>query len=99
MACAYDLLTASATQKTKLSRKSYTRGEKLTVIRIHEQNGCKLYTTCKKFNLNTKPVLRWWKDKEKVKESRGGSRWLKYYIHTKIEIDSATLSFTLHADV
>ena len=63
--------------KTKLKRKSYTREKKLEVLEFYKSHQSNLYQTSKKFSLNTKTILRWIKDEEKIKESKKGSR---YYI-------------------
>ena len=58
----------------KKTRKSYTRDEKLKVASFYKENGSNLYRTCKEFDLNSKTVLRWIKDEEKIKKSKRGSR-------------------------
>ena len=50
----------------KRTRKSYTREQKLDVLRWHfSLNGQNLYHTCQQFSLNTKTVLWWVKDEVK----------------------------------
>ena len=48
-------------------RRSYTREDKLHVLKFHKDNDRNLYKTCQQFNLNTKHVLRWIKE-EKIRE-------------------------------
>ena len=49
----------------KKARKSYSR-EKLKVVRYYHENGKNLYQTCKRFSMNSKSVMRWVKDEEKI---------------------------------
>ena len=60
----------------KKQRKSYTREYKLEVVKFKERNN--LYQTCKHYNLNTKTVLRWVKDKEKIKKGKKGSKHVQH---------------------
>ena len=55
-------------------RRSYTREDKLRVLKFHKDNGRNLYKTCQQFNLNTKNVLRWIKEEKKITESKKGTR-------------------------
>ena len=59
------------------TRRSYTREEKLKVTQWYWNNGRNLYQTCKKFELNSKIILRWIKDKGKIKYSRKGHKRVK----------------------
>ena len=52
------------------ARRSYTREEQLKVTHWYWNNDQNLYQTCKKFNLNSRTVLRWIKDERKIKDSR-----------------------------
>ena len=56
----------------KRKRQSYTRERKLEVIAFYHRNN--LYQTSKKFALNTKTVLRWVREEEKIRETKKGSR-------------------------
>ena len=56
----------------KLRRQCYSREKKLEVIAFYQANN--LYQTARKFSLNTKTVLRWHADREKIKKSRKGSK-------------------------
>ena len=59
--------------KHKKNRKTYTREEKIQVVTWHYANGGKVYRTAKHFSLNTKTILRWIKDEEKIRDSKPGS--------------------------
>ena len=68
-------LTLTGTPATeKVSRESYTREFKLSVIAFYRQNN--LYQTSKKFSLNTKTVLRWAASEEKIQKCPKGLRHL-----------------------
>lgn len=56
------------------TRRSYTREEKLKVVQWYWINGHNLYQTCKKFELNSKTVLRWIKDERKIKKQQEGPK-------------------------
>ena len=64
--------TVSVTDRLESSRsfkrRSYTREDKLRVLKFYKDNGRNLYKTCQQFNLNTKNVLRW------IKEEKKGAR-------------------------
>ena len=62
----------------KRPRKSYTREFKLTVVNFYRANN--LYQTSKKFSLNTKTILRWAGDEEKIKDAKKGS---KHAVHVR----------------
>ena len=51
-------------------RKSYTREFKLGVLHFYKSSGTNFYKTAKNFSLNTKNVLRWIKDEQKLRESK-----------------------------
>lgn len=65
-----------ATGRAKVTRKSYTREFKLEVVKFKETNN--LYQTCKFFKLNSKTVLRWVKDREKIKKGKKGSKHIQH---------------------
>ena len=60
----------------KAQRKSYTREFKLKVIRFYRKNN--LYRTSKRYELNTKTVLRWIKQESKIKDASKQSKHLKH---------------------
>ena len=60
--------------RRSFKRRSYTREDKLRVLKFHKDNDCNLYKTCQQFNLNTKNVLRWIKEEKKITESKKGAR-------------------------
>ena len=62
----------------KKARKSYSREEKLKVVRYYHENGKNLYQTCKRFSMNSKSVMRWVKDEEKIRGSSKGSKRVKF---------------------
>ena len=55
-------IQAEMAECLKKTRKSYTREQKLDVIRWHTVNGENLDRTCKHFSLNSKTVLHWIND-------------------------------------
>ena len=66
-------LTLDGITQTR-KRKSYHREEQLKVVKFYFDNEKNLYQTCNKFSLNSKNVLRWIKDKEKIRKSGKGSK-------------------------
>ena len=58
----------------KQTRNSYTRETKLKVIEFYYSRRKNLYQTCKHFELNTKTVMRWIKDEQKIRDSKKGSK-------------------------
>ena len=62
----------------KKTRKSYTREQKLDVIRWYSLNGENLYRTCQQFSLNSKTVLRWIKDHTAIYYSKKGRKRVKF---------------------
>ena len=74
MASQMTLANTLATSET--SRKSYPREFKLSVVKFYRENN--LYKTSKKFSLNTKTLLRWKADEEKILDSPTGSRHVKH---------------------
>ena len=70
-------LTLDGITQTR-KRKSYSREEKLKVVKFYFDNEKNLYQTCKKFSLNSKNVLRWIKDEEKIRKSGKGSKRVKF---------------------
>ena len=71
-------LTGEAVNPLIKTRKSYSREEKLKVVGHYYSEGQNLYQTCKRFSLNTKTVLRWLKDEEKIRGSKKGSKRVKF---------------------
>ena len=67
-------ILSKETRSLKRSRRSYTREEKIRVVSWYKENDSNLYKTCKKFTLNTKTVMRWIKDEEKIKKSKKGTK-------------------------
>ena len=63
---------------SKKGRKSYSREEKLKVVKYYYDNGKNLYQTCKRFSMNSKSVMRWVKDEEKIRGSSKGSKRVKF---------------------
>ena len=63
---------------SKKGRKSYSREEKLKVIKYYHDNGKNLYKTCKRFSMNSKSVMRWVKDEEKIRGSNKGSKRVNF---------------------
>ena len=61
---------------SKASRKSYTREYKLSVVEVYRSST--LYATAKRFGLNTKTILRWAADEEKIRQSSKGSKHAKH---------------------
>ena len=72
------MLTGEAGDSLKKTRKSYSREEKLKVGRHYYSDGQNLYQTCRRFSLNTKTVLRWLKDEEKIRKSKKGNKRVKF---------------------
>ena len=68
----------AAATLVKKKRKSYTREEKIRVVQFYHDNGKNLYQACKKFSLNSKTVLRWIKDEPAIRESKKGSKRVKF---------------------
>ena len=56
----------------KQKRQSYKRERKLEIIAFYHAKN--LYKTSREFSLNSKTVLRWVKDEQKIWESKKGSR-------------------------
>ena len=63
-------------QKSKAKRKSYTREFKLKVVTFYRENN--LYQTSKFFSLNTKTVLRWTQDDQKIEKAKKGSKHIQH---------------------
>ena len=60
------------------SRKSYAREVKLEVVNFYESNGRNLCQTSKHFSVHTKTVKRWILNKDKIRQSRKGSKRIKF---------------------
>ena len=56
---------------SKKARKSYSREEKLK--KYYYDNG-KISTMCKRYLMNSKSVMRWMKDEEKIRGSSKGAK-------------------------
>ena len=65
-------LTVAPGRSEKKKRRSYTKEEKMKVIAFYKEHN--LYKTCQKFHVNSKNVLRWKKDEDKIAASKRGSR-------------------------
>ena len=73
MASAVQLtLTGTTTGNEKLRRNSYSREFKRSIVSLHRQNN--LYQTSKKFDLNTKTILRRAATEEAISMSSKGSK-------------------------
>ena len=69
-------------------RKSYTREEKLKVVKFYFDNGNNLYQTSKKLSLNTKNILRWIRAEEQIRDSSKGRRRVEFQrtaLHPEME--------------
>ena len=55
-------------------QQSYTREEKLKIMRWYWDNRWNSYQTCKKIELDSKTMLRWIKDEGKIKSSKKGRK-------------------------
>ena len=51
--------TLDGAATTSRKRNSYSREEKLRIIKQYDENGKNLYQTCKYFALNSKTVIPW----------------------------------------
>jgi len=60
------------------TRRSYTREQKLDVLRWYTDNGKNLYCTCQKFEFNTKTVLRWIKCWKVIHDSKKGRKRVSF---------------------
>ena len=63
-------LSFAPTPPATKQRRSYTREEELDILSYYKENN--LYKTCQRFDINSKNVLRWDKQEEKIKESKRG---------------------------
>ena len=70
--------TLDGAATTSRKRNSYSREEKLRVIKWYGENGKNLYQTCKHFALNSKTVIRWLQGAETIRKSRKGSKRVKF---------------------
>ena len=73
---AAQLTLSGPSTNEKVRRKSYSREYKLEVAKFYRENN--LYRTSKFYSLNTKTVIRWAKDEEKLKKAKKGSKHLKH---------------------
>jgi transposase-like protein len=79
MAAAGELEQSTLTEKVPVrKRKSYSREEKLKIVRYYYASESNLYQTCKAFSLNSKTVKRWIDNEEKIEESKKGSKRVKF---------------------
>ena len=60
------------------SSRSYTREQKLHVLRWYTTNGKNLYHTCQKFDLNMKTALRWIKYQKAIHDSKKGRKRVSF---------------------
>ena len=70
--------TLDGAATTSRKRNSYSREEKLRVIKWYGENGKNLYQTCKHFALNSKTVIRWLQGAETIRKSRKRSKRVKF---------------------
>ena len=64
-------------QKSVAKRKSYTREFKLKVVVFYRENN--LYQASKLFLLNTKTILRWAHDEQKIEKAKKGSKHVQHH--------------------
>ena len=69
---------SSEVTSMRRKRRSYTREEKLKIVRYYNDNGKNLYQTCKHFNLNSRTVKRWIDGKKATKESKKGRKRVQF---------------------
>ena len=69
---------SSEVTSMRRKRRSYTREEKLKIVRYYNDNGKNLYQTCKHFNLNSRTVKRWIVGKKAIKESKKGRKQVQF---------------------
>ena len=69
---------SSEVTSMRRKRRSYTREEKLKIVRYYNDNGKNLYQTCKHFNLNSRTVKRWIVGKKAIKESKKGRKRVQF---------------------
>ena len=62
----------------KRTRKTYTREQKLDMLRWYSLNGQNLYRACQQFSLNSKTVLRWVKDRSVIYNSKKGRKYVQF---------------------
>ena len=72
MATAASVSVLPSNELEKAKRKSYAREFKLSVVKYYRENN--LYQTTKRFSLNTKTILRWAAEEEKLKKAKKGSK-------------------------
>ena len=79
MAAPAELEQSTLTESTPVrKRKSYSREEKLKVVRYYYGNNENLYRTCKTFSLNSRTVKRWIDNHDKIEERKKGSKRVKF---------------------
>lgn len=67
-----------APEVVKRTRRSFTREEKLKIVRYYRENDSNLYRTCKQFNLNSRTLKRWVVAEKAIKESKKGRKCVKF---------------------
>ena len=72
MATAASVSVLPSNELKKAKRKSYAKELKLFVVKYYRENN--LYQTTKRFSLNTKTILRWAAEEEKLKKAKKGSK-------------------------
>ena len=72
------IYTVIMAESIKRTRKSYTREQKLDVLRWFSLNGQNLYCTCQQFSLNTKTLPRWVKDHSAIYNSKKGRKRVQF---------------------
>ena len=80
--------SAAGTCSQKLKRKRYSRKFKLKVVTFYRENN--LYQTSKFFSLNTKTILRWARDEEKIEKAKKGSKHVQHHrraMHPEMEAE------------
>ena len=63
-------------ENTKSTQRSYNRESKLSVVAHYRDNT--LYATSKHFGLNTKTILRWAADQDKIRKNKKSSKHVKH---------------------
>ena len=58
-------------------RQSYTREEKLQILKFYYENGRNKYKTCHKYNIASASLSRWLRYESEIQEAKEGSKRLK----------------------
>lgn len=56
------------------TRLSYTREEKLLILKFYYENGCNKYRTCQKFGIAKGSLFRWIETEDELKKAKKGSK-------------------------